>query len=179
VIAVSRTQPAPGVPASAGVRSRTGFSLIELVIVIVILAIVAAIAIPRLSRSSQGSSDAATVQNVALLQKAIDLYAAEHGGAYPDPNLISQQLTLYPDNRGVVSKTKEPPYSFGPYVRSVPPVPSGRYKGSTVIGTSPGGTGIGWLYNHADGAITANTGEDKSNLNASGIATTQPATVVP
>jgi prepilin-type N-terminal cleavage/methylation domain-containing protein len=161
-------------------RSRCfqAFSLIELVIVIVILGIVAAIAIPRLSRGSQGSADAATVQNVALLQKAIDLYAAEHNGAYPDPNLISEQLTLYTDTRGVVSKTKAPPYSFGPYMRAVPPVPIGRYKGSTVIGTESN-AGIGWLYNHAEGAITANTGEDKSLIDASGMATTQPATVVP
>ena len=147
---------------------------------ITILGIVAAIAIPRLSRGSQGSSDAATVQNVALLQKAIDLYAAEHGGAYPDPNLVAEQLTRFTDTRGLVSKTKTPPYSFGPYVRSVPPVPTGPYKGSTVIGTERG-AGIGWVYNHADGAITANTGEDQKPIlnNASGILTTQPVTTLP
>jgi general secretion pathway protein G len=138
-----------------------GFSLIEVVIVIVILGIIAAIAIPRLSRGSQGSAEAATVQNVALLQKAIDLYAAEHGGTFPDPTLIAEQLTLYTDVHGAVSTAKTGPHSFGPYVRKVPPLTTGPNKGSTGISTTAG-SGVGWVYNHAEGAITPNTAGDNT-----------------
>jgi len=166
------------VPTAPRARLPGGFSLIEVVIVVVILALVAAIAIPRLSRGSQGSTDAALARDVQVMQKAIDLYAADHNGAFPDPAMIADQLTLYTDTRGVVSKTKERPYSFGPYMRAVPPVPTGPAKGSTVIGTV-GGTGIGWIYDHAEGAITANTGEEKPLNSASGLPATQPATVVP
>src|SRR4051812_24050977 len=82
-----------------------GFSLIELVIVIVIIAIIAAIAIPRMSRGGDSAAEAATTQNVVVLQKAVDLYAAEHGN-YPDPDQVSDQLTLYSDPGGAVSQSK-------------------------------------------------------------------------
>ena len=145
-------------------RPEPAFSLIEVVIVIVILALIAAIAIPRLSRGSQGSAEAATVKNAALLQKAIDLYAAEHNGAFPNPMLIGEQLTLYSDAAGTVSKTRSGAHPFGPYVRKVPAVLTGPNKGSSGIGTAPG-NGVGWVYNHAEGAITANTGDAAAATN--------------
>ena len=137
-------------------RAARAFSLIELVIVVVILALIAAIAVPRLSRGSQGSAETITVQNTALLQKAIDLYAAEHDGTFPDPALIIEQLTFYSDAAGTVSKAKSGTHPFGPYVRTVPPVLTGPNKGSTSIATMAG-NGIGWIYNPAEGAITPNT----------------------
>ena len=161
--------PAPFAPRgpSTSAAHDAGFSLIELVLVIVILALIAAIAIPKLSRGSQGSAEAATAKNLAVLQRAIDLYAAEHNGAYPDPDLIAEQLTQYSDARGAVSGTKGGGYAFGPYVRKVPPVPTGPNKGSTGIGAAAG-HGIGWLYSPADGAISAYAG-DKAKSPATAI----------
>ena len=153
----------------AKVGPARAFSLLEVVIVVVILAIIATIAVPRLSRGSKGSAEAATVQNTALLQKAIDLYAAEHNGAFPDPMLIAEQLTQYSDTVGAVSKTKSSTFQFGPYVRKVPPVMTGPQKGASTISTMPA-NGIGWVYNHADGVITANTG-----TGAAGDPTTLPS----
>lgn len=149
-----------------------GFSLIEVVIVIIILGVIAAIAVPRLSRGTDGSAEAATAKNAAILQRAIDLYAAEHGDTFPDPNRIADQLTLYTDPAGATSKTKSPPHSFGPYVRKVPAVPVGPNKGSSGIATTAG-NGVGWLYNPAQGTISAYTGESAAN------STTQPVQVVP
>jgi len=153
-------------------RSGGGFSLIELVIVIVIIAIIAAIAIPRLSRSSEGAADAATAQNVAVLQKAVDLYAAEHGN-YPDPDQVHDQLTLYTDSNGAVSKEKSPPFTFGPYVRKLPPLTTGPNKGSSDIGAK-GKSGIAWIYDGTTGVVTVNTGADTSTST-----TTQPASNPP
>jgi prepilin-type N-terminal cleavage/methylation domain-containing protein len=148
-------------------RGAAGFSLIELVIVIVIIAIIAAIAIPRLSRSSEGAADAATAQNVAVLQKAVDLYAAEHGN-YPDPDQVHDQLTLYSDSGGAVSKEKSPPFTFGPYVRKLPPLTTGPNKGTSDIGAK-GKSGIAWVYDGTTGAVTANMVSDTAT------STTQPS----
>ena len=78
-------RPSSRVPARPRVvpRPRPAFSLIEVVMVIVILGVIAAIAIPRLSRGSQGAAEAACTRDVQVIQKAIDLYAAEHNGAFP------------------------------------------------------------------------------------------------
>jgi general secretion pathway protein G len=146
-------------------RKPCGFSLIEIAIVVVLIGVIAAIAIPRLSRGTQGSSDTATVQNAAVLQKAIDLYAAEHCGVYPDAARVADQLTLFTNGEGDVSKRKKAAFEFGPYVKKVPALPTGPNKGSTAISTAPG-TGVGWVYSPADGGISANLSDAASTDSA-------------
>src|SRR5205814_10043128 len=130
---------------------RKGFSLIELVIVVVIIGIIAAIAIPRLSRGSAGAADSALSGNLAVLRSAIDLYATEHGGAYPSVGTFDSQLTLYTDSSGSFSATKSATMMYGPYLRKIPPLPVGpvNYKNAVTIidGSSgtPGSTAGGWF----------------------------------
>jgi type II secretory pathway pseudopilin PulG len=124
-------------------------------IVVVILALIAAVAIPRLTRGTQASMEAALARDVQILQKAIDLYAAEHNGAFPNSAMIAEQLTQYTDSRGVMSQSKSPPHTFGPYLRKVPPVPAGPNKGSSNISTAAG-NGVGWIYDPTEGTITPN-----------------------
>lgn len=154
------TRPAPRRCRTHAARPRAkgragGFSMIEVVLVIVILGVVAAIAIPRLSRGSQGTADTALARDLQLLQKAIDLYAAEHNGAFPQPTTIASQLTQYTDSAGAVSAGNAPPFNFGPYVRKIPAVPTGPNKGNTGIAGSPGG-GVGWIYDSIEGTISVN-----------------------
>jgi general secretion pathway protein G len=136
-------------------RGARGFSLIEVVIVVVILGVIAAVAIPRLSRGSQGSAEAAMARDVQVIQKAVDLYSAEHNGAFPHADMVADQLTLYTDSSGAMSKAKSPPYNYGPYLHKIPEIPCGPNKGSNVISTSPG-FGVGWIYDPAEGTITPN-----------------------
>lgn len=134
-----------------------GFSLLELVIVVVILGIIGAIAIPRLSRGSEGADDAKLKQDLAVLNKAVDLYAAEHNGEYPTAADGPAQLTQYTDIDGNVSATKTAPYIYGPYLREAPPAPSGPRKGERGMGLADA-PGIGWIYNPAHGRIYLNRG---------------------
>ena len=154
-------------------RNASGFSLIELVIVVVIIGIIAAIAIPRMSRGSQGASDNALAGDMAVWRSALDLYQTEHNGAYPKDNTtIVNQLTQYTDDSGTTSTTKDATHIYGPYMRTVPPLPVSdptgtqqTSKGSVTIGpTATGGApstivsgGYGWLYDGA-GNLYPNTG---------------------
>lgn len=146
-------------------RRWRAFSLIEVVLVVVILAAIAAIAIPRLSRGTQGSMEAALARDVQVLQKAIDLYAAEHDGAFPNGAMVTDQLTLYTDPTGAMSKSKTPPYTFGPYLRKIPPVPTGPNKGNSNISTASG-VGVGWIYDPTEGTITPNMAPTSTDATA-------------
>jgi prepilin-type N-terminal cleavage/methylation domain-containing protein len=138
-----------------GCARRWGFSLLEVVIVVAIMAILAAIGIPRMSRGAKGANDSALSGDLATLRNAIDLYAAEHGGAYPtDPN--GGQFTKYTDGTGTVSATKTTTCIYGPYVRVIPPLPVGARKGGTKIAAADA-AGVGWIYSVTDGTINANT----------------------
>jgi len=133
-------------------------SLLEVVIVVAIIAILAAIGIPRISRGSKGASDSALGGNLAVFRNAIDLYAAEHTGAYPAVATIADQLTLYTDASGATSANKDATHIYGPYVRSIPPLPVGAKKGSKGIAAADA-AGIGWIYDQTLGSIRANTAD--------------------
>ena len=137
-------------------NSGRGFSLIELVIVVVIIAIIGAIAIPRLSRGSAGAADSSLIGNLRVLRSAIDLYATEHGGTYPTVGTIGNQLTMYTDDAGATSATKTGAFIYGPYLRTVPPLPVGAKKGQNGIAAASAAT-IGWIYDATAGTIKANT----------------------
>ena len=139
-------------------RRTRGFSLLELVIVVVIIGIIAAIAIPHMSRGSAGAADSALSGNLAILRNAIDLYAAEHNGSFPTATGIVNQLTQYTDATGDAQAARDTTHIFGPYLRSVPPLPVGAtYKGGTGI-SDTAAAGVGWLYTAATGTIKSNTG---------------------
>ena len=134
---------------------RRAFSLLELVIVVVILGIIGAIAIPRMSRGSEGAADSALVANLAVLRNAVELYQAEHEGLLPTAADIEAQLTTYTSITGADSATKDSTYIFGPYIRTVPPLPVGTNKGNNGIAAADG-AGVGWIYNQTTGAVTVN-----------------------
>ena len=144
-------------------RSRRAFSLIELVIVVVILGIIGAIAIPRMSRGSAGAAESALVSDLATLRGAIDLYAAEHNGTYPTLADFSNQLLTYTDVSGNTNATKTTTFAYGPYLRSIPPLPvKSARQGQNGVGNADGAT-IGWIYDETAGTIKANTSTGEGN----------------
>jgi prepilin-type N-terminal cleavage/methylation domain-containing protein len=150
-----------------GTRDR-GFTLLEVVLVLAILAVLAAIGIPRLSRGSGGASDAVVEADTETLQKAIDLYAAEHHGQYPDTAGIADQLTQYTDMAGQTRAANDSTHIYGPYLRAIPPLPVGRRKGSTGIAAADAQS-VGWIYTQIKGEIRANTSVGPVEVNATEI----------
>ncbi len=143
------------------VRSRQGFSLIELVIVVVIIGIIGAIAIPRLSRGSEGAADAALRGNLAVLRGALDHYSAEHKGQYPELGDVELKLLFYTNSNGDDNGAKTTEYMFGPYLRKIPPLPVGPQKGFIGFTETPGTASRGWVYDDSTGQIKANTTTEK------------------
>lgn len=144
-------------------RKRNAFSLVELVIVVVIIGVIAAIAVPRISRGAKGAGESALRGSLASLRNSIDMYAAEHGGAFPGADglqaTLLRQLTEKTDASGAAGG------NLGPYLRrGFPPCPVGPRTGNTGVSTtniSPTAVveataGMGWVYNYATGEIIVN-----------------------
>ena len=58
-------------------RSRTGFTLVELVVVILILGILAGVAAPKMFNTSAKATDNTLKQTLAIVRDAIELYTAD------------------------------------------------------------------------------------------------------
>jgi len=120
--------------------------LIELVIVVVIIAIIGAIAIPKMSRGAQGAGDSATIQDLAVLRSATDLYNSEHPSAQLSAATtvagVTNALTLYSDAFGNTSATKTAACIYGPYLRAFPVLQVGTNKNAAgaLTVTGPAGT---------------------------------------
>lgn len=68
-------------------KNRSAFTLVELVVVIMILGILAGVAAPKLLNTSGQANEAAVRQTLSVVRNAIELYAAQNGGAMPaDPS---------------------------------------------------------------------------------------------
>lgn len=148
-------------------RRARGFSLIELVIVVVIIGIIGAIAIPRMSRGAKGAAESSLIADLATVRNSIDLYAAEHGGAFPALATFTAQMTTYSDTAGGTSATKTATKIYGPYLRGVPKLKVGSVlQVNTVVGTLDGLGG--WVYTVGDGSIYANLAA--SELDDAGVA---------
>jgi hypothetical protein len=119
-----------------------------------------------MSRGSAGASDKALAGDPAVLRNAIDLYGAEHTGTYPAVATIATQLTQYSDNNGNTVATQDANHIYGPYLRTVPPLPVGAAKGNTGMAAATG-TGVGWIYTASTGVIQANT--TNSEVDAAGV----------
>jgi prepilin-type N-terminal cleavage/methylation domain-containing protein len=140
-------------------RLHHGFSLVELVIVVVIIAIIAAIAIPRMSRGAAGAADAKLIGDLATMRRAIEIYAAEHGGVYPTVDGLPIVMIQYSDVTGVVAQsTRDAICYLGPYLREIPALSVGANKGKTGI-SDVAGNNVGWIYNQNTGQIRANATE--------------------
>lgn len=64
-------------------KSRSAFTLVELVVVILILGILAGVAAPKLLNTSGQATDNGLRQTLSTVRNAIEIYAAQNAGAYP------------------------------------------------------------------------------------------------
>ncbi len=136
-------------------RRRAAFSLIELVIVVVIIGTIASIAVPRLLSASERSTDAAVLADRTTLQRAIDLYIAEHaercpatqpGGAVStDAAAFEHRLTGKTQISGLVDASG----GYGPYLRELPVNPRNGLATVRINGAAPGANTHGWRYDSA------------------------------
>jgi type II secretion system protein G len=134
-----------------------GFTLVELMVVVVILGVLAAIAVPMFFSSSQESKRAALDQDLAIMNKAIEIYRVEHNGVYPGTlegattwDVFVKQMT------GPTDKGGRPGPRYGPYLKTG--IPKNPYTETNTgsVGKAIDHTGtLAWRYDPAAGEISA------------------------
>jgi len=133
-------------------KSRSAFTLVELVVIIMILGILAGVAAPKLLKTSGTATDNGLKQSLRIVRDAIEHYSAENNGVYPGCTGDGS------DFRAFLSK----------YVRGEFPISPVGAKNFDVAPTSddpptadPSPT-TGWKYNPATGAFICNSADVSS-----------------
>ena len=90
--------------------NRKAMSLIEVLVVVLILGILAAIAIPRIATSTTTANQNSCDTNVAMINSAIEQYAANNDGTYPADQAavntnITGSTTYFPDGAPTCTTT--------------------------------------------------------------------------
>jgi general secretion pathway protein G len=143
-------------------KSRTGFTLVEILIVVVILGILAAIVIPQFTSASTEAKESALVSDLQAVRSQIELYKIQHNDNLPGTIPIGAVVDFV---TSMTSKTKQDGtvgtdlalgFRYGPYMKSMPgnPFVDGTAAYDVDI-TTLGGGNCGWYYDTTTGWFQA------------------------
>lgn len=131
------------------VKSRDGFTLIEMLIVIIILGILAMVIIPQITVSQDDAKISTLKTNLGGIRSAIELYYAQHNNTYPGVKKVdgtgadvadaaesltafNAQMTQFSDATGKTAATQTAAYPFGPYIKGGA-LPANPFKDNTLL----------------------------------------------
>lgn len=125
-------------------RSRSGFTLIELVVVVLVMGILAAVAAPKMFDTATNAKVNTARHSLSVLRDAIELHRAQNG--------------TYPGDSGTGTDLADDlkPFLKGPFpkVQISGATGDGSVKYETPVGTADGTSD--WLYDKATGTIIIN-----------------------
>jgi len=131
-------------------KTRSGFTLIEILIVVIILGILAAIVIPQFSSASNDARKSNVQSTVQTLRSQVALYKLQHQDTLPDLITSWDPLLLKSDASGSTAPAAGV-QTFGPYMQDTP-TNSLNGKTNVVNGTGSVTTACGFVYDYASGA---------------------------
>jgi general secretion pathway protein G len=127
-------------------KSRSGFTLVEILIVVIILGILAAIVIPQFTNASQDARKSGLVSQLQTLRSQVELYKLQHKDKLPDLVTKWDYLTKKTDEDGTINAAGK----FGPYMQADPKNPLNNLA-TVVDGTGNSATDCGFVYDYNGG----------------------------
>ena len=119
-------------------NKRAGFTLVEIMIVVAIIALLAAIAVPGFLRARKRSQASKIINDLRLVDAAVDQYAIERGKKTDDPvavedwtAYVKKDTNLYATGADLLGN------AFGPQtVDMIPKVPQASYDALSDVADS-------------------------------------------
>jgi general secretion pathway protein G len=134
-----------------GSRTRTGFTLVEVLMVAVILAILAVVVVPQFSDASTDVKTSALRATLQTVRSQLELYKAQHNGSYP-PAPVGGVWKEMTQKTNVSGATGGSDAKYGPYLQTMPINP---VDDTTDVASAQDGTN-GWAYDPSTGVLKSN-----------------------
>jgi general secretion pathway protein G len=135
-------------------NTKSGFTLVEILIVVIILGILAAIVIPQFTNASQDARKSSLVSQLQTLRSQIQLFKLQHGEVLP--TLVAGWADLNSVTQYPVGSAN----NFGPYMQADPKNPLNGLSNVLDAGvgqiTMPAtaSAACGFIYNYDGGVGT-------------------------
>ena len=136
-------------------KTRSGFTLVEILVVVVILGILGAIVIPQFKPAATEAKTSRLCSDLQVMRVQIGLYKIQHNDEVPGTVAgvdFVQAMTNKTNKTGVL----DPVGVYGPYVPRIPINPFIDLDTIEIDGVLGGGTHA-WYYNTTTGAFHADT----------------------
>jgi prepilin-type N-terminal cleavage/methylation domain-containing protein len=120
-------------------KSRHGFTLVEIMIVVAIIALLASIAVPGFLRARKRSQASRVINDLRLIDNAVDMYAIENNKKGGDPVLIPD-WTKYIKTGSNLNRSGADIFgtSYGQQtVDMIPKVPTSTYNSLSDVAPDP------------------------------------------
>jgi len=134
-------------------RTKSGFTLVEILIVVVILGILAAIVIPQFTEASTEAKTSSLCTDLQTMRSQIELYKIQHNDQLPGSAGASFVLALtgQTDVAGNVWAAGD---AYGPYLQKIP---TNQFTDDDTVGFdgTAGDASNGWEFDTTTGAFHA------------------------
>lgn len=119
-------------------NKRAGFTLVEIMIVVAIIALLAAIAVPGFLRARKRSQASKIINDLRLVDAAVDQYAIERGKKTDDPvDVVDWTAYVKKDTNLYLTGADLLNHDFGPQtVDMIPKVPQASYDALSDVADS-------------------------------------------
>ncbi len=161
-------------------RSKTGFTLVEILIVVVILGLLGVIVVPRFSNASATARASMLADDLRTIRTQIAVFRAQHLGVsagYPDCDTSQApteaafvaHMTMASKASGETAAPGTAGFRYGPYLREMTVNPVNGKNTVQVIGDAgavpaAGDNSDGWIYQPATLTFKADaSGNDESD----------------
>ncbi|MBL7152471.1 MAG: prepilin-type N-terminal cleavage/methylation domain-containing protein [Phycisphaerae bacterium] len=136
-------------------KTKSGFTLVEVLVVVVILGVLGGIVIPQFKPAATQAKTSRMCSDLQVVRAQIGLYKIQHNDDLPGSVVgvdFGQAMTERTDRNG----TLNPAGAYGPYIPMIPTNPFNELDTIEMDGVVGGGTHA-WHYNTTTGEFNADT----------------------
>jgi len=143
-------------------KTRNGFTLMEIMVVVVLLGILAVIVVPQFSSATMQAQTSALRKDLQTVRKQIELYEQQHNETGPaaagETGVdFERRMTTQTDAEGAVGT------DYGPYLERMPTNPFNNLDTVRVGGAPAGINAQGWRFDPATGQFQADDAYDRDH----------------